>query len=155
MYPGAVPCACVITAIVGGLRSGRERKVCTFDRLSAGSLFGVFISATQATPAPTALRNFPRVSFLIKVLFVSRLPRLPGASLVSAKSGHRLSDATLPTENPSSASLSSLAGRFLPFHVEAPSHHLCDPVGFITTDDESVMRCEVRLVGTSPRSGFG
>src|SRR5215212_6387324 len=87
MYPGAVLCACVVTAIVGGLRSGRERKLCTFDRRSAGPLFGVFISAIQATPAPTALRKFARVSFLIKVLLVARLPRLPGARLVGTKSG--------------------------------------------------------------------
>jgi len=85
IYPGAVPCACVVTSIVGGLSSGRERKpgtclgggewrVCWECRLgwasrSAGLHPSVFNSATHALPAPIALRNSPRVCPVLKFFF--------------------------------------------------------------------------------------
>jgi hypothetical protein len=78
--------------MVGGWRSGRERKLrtcpdpidvdrepCTGEVVVAGADFAarlggaqrrVLVSAIHAAPAPAALRNFRRESFVLESLFL-------------------------------------------------------------------------------------
>src|SRR5919199_4224228 len=97
MYPGAVSCAWVVTSMVAGVRSGRERKACTYlgradgerrVRWSVGRACevvarvplvalhpGMFSSANHALPAPITLRNSRREGPVLRFLLLRRLPR--------------------------------------------------------------------------------
>ena len=65
--------------MVGGWRSGRERKLRTYigrsgEAVARGRLSDsqprVLVSAIHAVAAPVALRNFRRESFVLKSLFL-------------------------------------------------------------------------------------
>ena len=102
MKPGAVSCARVSTPGAGGLRSGRERNdhapccgagaepwasACSGEVTVVGEVCGVRPSGSQpgnlaraihAAPAPTALSNFLRVNWVLRV-YVPGLARLLAA----------------------------------------------------------------------------
>ena len=74
------------TSTAGGLRSGRERKARTYSGREGETVFeglffwartaglqpGVFANAIHTAPAPTALRNFRRVTCVLNLLFLLR-----------------------------------------------------------------------------------
>jgi len=91
-----VPCPCLVTSAAAGLRSGRERKAhtpfalaladetpgkgTTLEARSGGSQPTAFVKATHAAPAPTTVRNRPRVNLVpIAQLYTTQVlaPRQP------------------------------------------------------------------------------
>ena len=129
-------------SMVGGWRFGREQKLRTFGTRPAGSLPGVFVSAIHATPAPMALRNFPRVSFVLEDLFVARLPGLRAARLESTENRSSLKRRYTRRAFYFGSPLLLRVG-FFRFTGKHPSHRCCDPVGIVRTDDETAMKAGV------------
>lgn len=135
-YPGAVSCACVVTLMTGGLRSGREWKAHVLSPCAVGA-FALAValarvsgsqprvppSATHAAPAVAAPRNLRRVIFSFKSLRHFLIPcagrqRLPPASIFGRPKGTLFMVTIAP---PSSGTSTADVGMMLtPPHYGAP-----------------------------------